>query len=175
MNFPEGCKDANDVLLKHGSLELVSCFDHAKPYPLEGVSKASDSRKEIHNLYNHGMPKGEVIGYKEFDKLMTWRPSEFTLVTGVPGHGKSSFVDQVIVELARQGWKFGIFSAEKQPIKVHVAELIEKYSGKKFGKGSSTNLQPEELDPAIDFVNKHFYFINLKDNDLTVEGILNKG
>ena len=84
VNFPEGCKDANDVLLKHGSLELVSCFDHAKPYPLEGVSKASDSRKEIHYLYNHGMAKGVVIGYNEFDKLMTWRPSEFTLVTGVP-------------------------------------------------------------------------------------------
>jgi twinkle protein len=175
VNFPDGCKDANDVLLKHGSFELIKCIDSAKPFPLEGVSKASDSRKEIHNLYNHGMPKGDEIGYKEFDQLMSWRPSEFTLVTGVPGHGKSSFVDQVIVELARQGWKFGIFSAEKQPIKVHVAELIEKYTGKRFGKGSVDNLQPHELDPAIDFVNKHFFFINLKDNDLTVEGILNKG
>jgi len=175
VSFPEGCKDANDVLLKHGSAELVKCLDQAKPYPLEGISKANDARKEIHNLYDYGMPKGEEIGYKEFDKLMTWRPSEFTLVTGVPGHGKSSFVDQVIVELAKKGWKFGIFSAEKQPIKVHVAELIEKYAGKKFGRGASTNLTKEELDPAIDFINKHFFFINLKDNDLTVEGILNKG
>lgn len=176
VDFPEGCKDANDVLLTHGSKVLVDCINQAKPFPLEGVSKASDSRKEIHNLYNHGMPQGDMIGYQEFDKLMSWRPSEFTLVTGVPGHGKSSFVDQVIVELAKKhGWKFGIFSAEKQPIKVHVAELIEKYSGKKFGKGGVDSLQPEELDPAIDFVNNHFYFINLKDNDLTVEGILNKG
>lgn len=175
VNFPDDCKDANDVLLKHGSEELVRCVDSAKPYPLEGVSKASDSRKEIHDLYNYGMPQGDMIGYKNFDKLMSWRPSEFTLVTGVPGHGKSSFVDQVVVELAKKGWKFGVFSAEKQPIKVHVAELIEKYAGKKFGKGAVTNLQPEELDPAIDFINKHFFFINLKDNDLTVEGILNKG
>jgi twinkle protein len=175
VTFPDDCKDANDVLLKHGSEELVRCIDSAKPYPLEGVSKASDSRKEIHDLYNYGMPQGDTIGYNNFDKLMSWRPSEFTLVTGVPGHGKSSFVDQVVVELAKKGWKFGVFSAEKQPIKVHVAELIEKYAGKKFGKGAVTNLQPEELDPAIDFINKHFFFINLKDNDLTVEGILNKG
>jgi twinkle protein len=175
VNFPEGCKDANDVLLKHGSEVLVKCIDSAKPFPLEGVSKASDSRKEIHNLYNYGMPQGDTIGYNNFDKLMSWRPSEFTLVTGVPGHGKSSFVDQVVIELAKKGWKFGVFSAEKQPIKVHVAELIEKYAGKKFGRGSVDNLQPEELDPAIDFINKHFFFINLKDNDLTVEGILNKG
>lgn len=175
VSFPQGCKDANDVLLKHGSGELVKCLDEAKPYPLEGISKAKDSRKEIHNLYDYGMPKGDTIGYSGFDKLVSWRPSEFTLVTGVPGHGKSSFVDQVIVELAKKGWKFGIFSAEKQPIKVHVAELIEKYAGKKFGAGATTNLQKHELDPAIDFINNHFFFINLKDNDLTVEGILNKG
>ena len=142
VNFPEGCKDANDVLKLDGGAEvLCKCLDSAKPYPLEGISKASDARKEIHDLFDHGMPKGESIGYKNFDKLMTWRPAEFTLVTGVPGHGKSSFVDQIIVELAIKGWKFGIFSAEKQPIKVHVAELIEKYSKKKFGRGRAENLQ----------------------------------
>lgn len=176
VNFPEGCKDANDVLKLDGGAEILCmCLDSAKPYPLEGISKASDSRKEIHDLFDHGMPKGESIGYKNFDKLMTWRPAEFTLVTGVPGHGKSSFVDQIIVELAIKGWKFGIFSAEKQPVKVHVAELIEKYTKKKFGRGRAENLQKAELDPAIDFINSHFFFINLKDNDLTVEGILNKG
>lgn len=175
VEFPEGCKDANDVLLNLGADALMKCLDEARPYPLEGVQKADDQRKEIHHLYNHGMPTGDRIGYDGFDKLMTWRPSEFTLVTGVPGHGKSSFVDQVMIELAKQGWKFGIFSAEKQPIKVHVAELIEKYTHKKFGKGSVHGLQPEQLDPAIDFINEHFYFINLKDNDLTVEGLLNKG
>lgn len=175
VEFPEGCKDANDVLLNLGADALMKCLDEARPYPLEGVQKAEDQRKEIHHLYNHGMPTGDRIGYDGFDKLMTWRPSEFTLVTGVPGHGKSSFVDQVMIELAKQGWKFGIFSAEKQPIKVHVAELIEKYTHKKFGKGSVDGLQPEQLDPAIDFINEHFYFINLKDNDLTVEGLLNKG
>ena len=55
-------------------------------------------------------------------------------------------MDQVIVELAIKGWKFGIFSAEKQPVKVHVAELIEKYTKKKFGRGRAENLQKAELD-----------------------------
>ena len=175
VTYPPDCKDANDVLAFHSGLELVNCIENAKPYPLEGISKASAVKDEVIHLYNHGMPKGTEIGYSNFDKLMTWRPSEFTLVTGVPGHGKSSFVDEIIVRLAKTGWKFGIFSAEKQPIKVHIAELIEKYLGKKFGKGSADGVLEEELEPAIDFINKHFFFINLKDNDLTVEGILNKG
>jgi len=175
VSYPDGCKDANDVLLKFSAEELVKCIEVAKPFPLEGISKAKDVSDEVYHMYNYGMPRGEEIGFDNFDKLLTWRPSEFTLVTGVPGHGKSSFVDEAIVRLAKRGWKFGIFSAEKQPIKVHIAELIEKYLGKPFGKGSSDGVQEHELKPAIDFVNKHFFFINLKDNDLTVEGILNKG
>ena len=84
VNFPDDCKDANDVLLKHGSEELVRCIDSAKPYPLEGVSKASDSRKEIHNLYDYGMPQGETIGYNNFDGLMSWNDSSANAPPGGP-------------------------------------------------------------------------------------------
>lgn len=174
VDYPSDCKDANDVLMKHGAEILVSCYENAKPYPLEGISKAGDVRKEVHNMYNFGMPRGDMLGFQGFDKLLTFRKSEFHLITGVPGHGKSSFVDQIMVILAKRGWKFGIFSAEKQPIKVHVSELIEKLLGKKFGR-KFDDLKEDELDPAIDFINKHFFFINLQDNDLSVEGLLNKG
>tara|TARA_Y100001937_G_scaffold20668_1_gene28821 strand:+ start:3947 stop:5662 length:1716 start_codon:yes stop_codon:yes gene_type:complete len=175
VSYPHDCKDANDVLLNYGSEELIKCIDSAKAYPLEGISKAKDVTDEVLHMYKYGMPKGTSIGFDDFDKLMTWRPSEFSLITGVPGHGKSSFVDEVIVRLAQKGWKFGIFSAEKQPIKVHIAELMEKLLQKPFGKGPNDAMTEDEIGPALDFINKHFFFINLKDNDLTVEGILNKG
>ena len=82
--FPDGCKDANDVLVKHGASELHNCYTAAKQFPLEGIYDVLSIESAIDGLYKNGFPKGLKIGMPEFDQLISWRTGELTTVTGIP-------------------------------------------------------------------------------------------
>jgi twinkle protein len=42
VTWPEGCKDANDVLLKYDATTLRECIEEAKPFPLLGILEVQD-------------------------------------------------------------------------------------------------------------------------------------
>lgn len=84
VNFPEGCKDANEVLIKYGAEKLLECKKNATEYPLEGITTIQDIEEQINNIYLKGYPKGDNIGFEEFDKLLTFRKGEFTVISGAP-------------------------------------------------------------------------------------------
>ena len=55
--------------------------------------------------------KGESTGIDSVDKLFTIAPGQLSVVTGIPGSGKSEFIDQLMINLARNsGWKFAVAS-----------------------------------------------------------------
>jgi len=164
--YPEGCKDINDVLVKFGSIKATEIIRNCKPYPIEGKFDVSDFMDDIGNLYENGFEKGSSIGWDSIDKLYTVRPKEFTIITGIPSHGKSSFLDHTLVNLAKnKGWKFGIFSPENFPFARHVAKLSEIYIGKPFDKHYSGYMSKEELTRAVGFCNDHFHFIMPNEDD----------
>lgn len=101
VRWPEGCKDANEVLLHHGAERLRDCVEAAKPYPLEGVLRVSDLAGDVMALYQEGPQRGALTGWESLDKHYTVRPGEMTIVTGIPSHGKSQFLDALVVNLAR--------------------------------------------------------------------------
>ena len=39
--YPEGCKDANDVLMQKSSIELFESIDQAEPFPVSGLYDAN--------------------------------------------------------------------------------------------------------------------------------------
>jgi twinkle protein len=175
VTYPEGCKDANDVLVRDGKDALRLCLTEAKQYPLEGIMEASEFMPEVWNIYNNGFPKGDKVGFQYFDKLLSFRTGELTTITGTPNAGKSEFMDQLYVRLAaRYGWKFGIYSAENQPLALHFAKLAEKYIGEPFFH-STLKMSKDMVDLATDFINDHFFFIQEDDADLTIDGLLKKG
>tara|TARA_R110000782_G_scaffold4231_1_gene14958 strand:- start:1724 stop:2416 length:693 start_codon:yes stop_codon:yes gene_type:complete len=59
-------------------------------------------------------------------------------------------------------WKFAICSFENPP-HFHIAKLAEKIIGKPFFDGPNQRISNEELDTAIDFIDKHFVFLDQKD------------
>jgi len=80
--WPEDCKDANEVLMKHGAQRLRECIEDAKPFPVEGVFSISDIEDEISNMLEMGMVKGEPTGWESVNTLYTPAPGQWTLVTG---------------------------------------------------------------------------------------------
>jgi twinkle protein len=131
--WPAGCKDANDTLQQYGVDMLRGCIQNATPYPIEGAFGIDDVEAELDKLFTDGMPKGQSTGWHEMDDFLTLLPGQMTIVTGVPSHGKSEWLDALTMNLAEQGWRFGMYSPENHPIHFHLAKLAEKHMGTRFG------------------------------------------
>jgi twinkle protein len=158
--WPDGCKDANDVLMTYGAEALRSCLDEAKPLPIAGAYEVDDFTAELDQLYEVGTPKGLSTGWTAVDRLYSVRPGEWTLVTGIPGHGKSEWLDALTINLASsEGWAFGVCSPENLPVPQHLTKLAEKYIGKPFNPGYNERMSGSEFDVARTWLKRHFAFI----------------
>lgn len=167
------CKDANEYLIKHGIVALEQTINDAKPMPISGIILVSDIYDDVDAYYSRADMRGKLIGMTQFDELVSFEPGQKTIITGIPNHGKSEVLDEIILALnMRHNWKFGVFSPENYPIEIHVAKLAEKIIGKRF-KGPD-KMSPEEKDVAKEYLNDNFFFINPDDENFTLENILDK-
>lgn len=171
VEYPEGCKDANDVLLKYGKDILRKSIRNAKQIPAEGIVSLNDILGKLHLLKEGGIPRGDMLGYPEFDKIFSWKQDEMTVITGAPNSGKSAFLDQCMSLLAQNsGWKFGIISAEKPNIELHIAELMQRSLNKNFW----TEISKDDIEMYADFFDEHFKFLEVDKNELTVDHLIMK-
>ncbi|NPT59067.1 DnaB-like helicase C-terminal domain-containing protein [Paraburkholderia elongata] len=169
--WPKDCKDANEVLLTHGVETLADCIANARALPIEGTYSVDDIIESIFNDYEYGPERGVSTSWAEMDDTYRVMTGEWTLVTGIPGHGKSEWLDALALNLSKHyGWNFGIFSPENQPLKYHVEKLTEKIVGKPFSEGFTERMSFKEMGEALKFVNDHFHFM-LPDYP-TVDGLL---
>lgn len=175
VDFPEGCKDANDVLMKHGKDGVDNLIANCKPWPVAGLYDAEHFFEQIDEIYTHGVGRGASTGYHNVDDLYSIVEGQLTVVTGHPSSGKSEFIDQIMVNLAQErGWKFAICSFENEP-RLHIAKLISKHLQKPFFDGMTPRMTKSELDAGKDFVQSHFSFLYQADGSLSsVDSIIER-
>ncbi|MFA5243689.1 MAG: bifunctional DNA primase/helicase [Pedobacter sp.] len=146
-------KDANEALQNGFKLTL----DTATIFPIEGVFTINDVWDDIEDIYNHGLPAGDKTGDIGLDNHIGFMPGELTMVTGIPGHGKSIYLDQVSVGLAiNSNWSFAVCSPESYPIGFYYTRLIKRILGKKFSK---YNITPGELQEVKDWIADRYNII----------------
>jgi twinkle protein len=166
VTYPEGCKDANDVWLRHGQAGIDAMVADAEPWPIAGLHEAGDFFAAVDTMYDHGLGRGESTGYNSIDDIYTPSPGMLTVVTGHPSSGKSEMIDQIMVNLSRQkGWRHAICSFENDP-SIHISKLISKYMRRPFFTGPTQRISPEELEIGKQFVQEHFSFIQNANGDL---------
>lgn len=106
-------------------------------------------------LRARGITTGKSTGWKALDPYYTVCPGQLCVVTGIPGSGKSEWLDNLAMHLAmRYEMGFAVFSPENYPLELHIQKLTEKYIGKAF-----LSCTDEEIDKALRFLNERFYFI----------------
>lgn len=106
VNYPEGCKDANDVLQQFGVEATLRLITESTPYPISGLYTVANLPPE---------PPLEPLstGWGRLDEfLMIYRPA-LMVVTGIANSGKSTWVNQLAAHLAiLYGWNIAIASFE---------------------------------------------------------------
>lgn len=176
VTWPEDCKDANEVLVKHGKGMLISMVDQARQWPVEGVLTMDDLYGTVDEYYTNGYPEGFIAGIGEFDDLLSFSGGQLTTVTGSPGSGKSEFIDYLSTSLARRHrWKFVVCSFEN-PATIHVTKLMEKFTGLSFSfrKDPTHRMSRDDFNTGIALVDQYFSFLDIAQADVTIAGILSK-
>lgn len=173
LSYEHECKDINELLCKPGcGFEAVHrAVNSAEYVKIDGIFEVADISDELENLYQNGLSKGAIIGHPVFDDLISWVTGRICVVTGIPSHGKSEFLDEIIYRLnLKHKWRVAYFSPENHPLQWHISKVVSKLTGKQFDKD---HLPPKEYDEALDYMNENYFFIAPKDSS-DIEMILSK-
>ena len=165
------CKDANEFMLKYGKEKCIEILNNCKSFPIEGVYSASDFKDDLFSLYENGLQPGMKINVDGLDSKISFELGRLYTVTGIPGHGKSEFVDFIIERLnIEHALKVGYFSPENHPLQLHASKIIEKLTGVKFSKKT---MDMQTFESAYQYVEDNFFFIEPPE-DYKVDTILEK-
>ena len=178
VNFPRiddwQCKDANECLINYDTTVLKECIEYAEEFPVQGLHGVKEFHDAVQNIYDGNEQKAFSTGFKELDKIYKIMPSTFNLITGIPNHGKSNFLDQILLNLAENlDWNFAIFSPEHSTPN-HIRRLLEKRCRKPFDIGMNARISQSELNDGISFLDEHFRFIENTEEIPNIEFILSK-
>jgi twinkle protein len=178
LEYPAGCKDINEVLTNHGVEAVRAVIDAAKPFPVEGLYDVADITADVIELHRDGFQRGLSTGWKSLDAYYTVRPCEMTIVTGMPGSGKSNWLDALMVNLHhRHDWSFALCSPENWPLQRHMASLLEKMKGKPFarmGAFGQPRMDESEVKQTLKALEGAFSFIMPKEDEMTIDAVLSK-
>jgi twinkle protein len=159
-------KDVNDALSAGVKITREWIEGNSRIYPLVGVYDANAYWDDLVYIRKNGFPKG-LKPRQPLGKHIEIHPGYQTIVTGIPGHGKSEFTDQLLIELGiDHNQKGAFFSPENYPSTMHIIKIVEKVYGKRFWDCSLA-----EINSTKEWINNHFWWINPEDG-FTVKNIL---
>jgi|GEM_PF-1702516 len=147
VRFPRGCKDPRDVFEKHGPEALREALDNRRWVAVEGLYEYDDlPPTPPMTVLDVGMPGLEEI----------WKPAlrHLTILTGVPGHGKSTMMVEIMARLADKG-RVVVVAVFENDVKHSLCQKLMRW---KF-MGDPKNASAEQYDKLEDWIRAHFKFI----------------
>ena len=157
-------KDANECLMALGPDILRQKLDGGKTVRPEGDVDMDSVADEMDDIYENGLPKGLAAGMPGLDDILRFQKGRLIVITGLPGSGKSQFLDHLAVNLNfHYGWKFSEFSPEMKPMGQHGLMIASKYLGKHIDKYS---VERSVFEQVRDKVKDVFHFIDPEDYEL---------
>jgi len=155
-----------------GKLDDIPDVENAN---YQSIYSIADVYQEVMQLYDNGLEPGISTGWNNIDKLYTVRKCEMTVITGIPGSGKSTWLDALCVNLNQMHkWKIDFCSPENWPIQRHIANIVEKYTTYPFGRNAQNTerLWRANLDTALKELADQFFFLQPKEEYMHIDAIL---
>lgn len=164
-------KDANELLVSDGIESLQNAVKSAKLIQLPDIYLVNDFRNELNDYFENGMPQGKELGIPELDKIIRWQTGRLGVATGIPGMGKSEFLDFVFTKLnVLYNWPIGYYSPESMPLQLHFSKIFPKFVGKEYRKGI---VNDNERFTGEDYINENVFWVN-PPIDMDIKEILSR-
>lgn len=146
-------KDANEALI--AGEDLHQFLYAAKDIAPDGILTFYDSFDEIYKSLYEKDSDYYSTGWLKLDNLIKLRTGYLMIITGYPSRGKSTFVDNLLINLSkRYGMKHLIASFESTQAK-HYSSLLEMYAESPIYKLIEN--QDNVFGKPYEFISEHFY------------------
>jgi len=167
INFPDGCKDANDWLMRNPDLDntdlerLMKQADRHDSPAITNMLMFDDSAYgEVDMGLSSGWPKLDAI-------IGGIRVGEVTVVSAETGSGKSTFCINFLKNLADQNQGIWINSYEMSPLMTN-----RKFASVVLGKPMKCNaFSASDIRKYKDYLSKKKCYINLTNEHVDVQGL----
>jgi len=161
VNLP--AKDANECLMK--KLPVAESFEDAEVISPETLVSTMYFEENVQELFRMGARLfGTETAWKELDaKLKGWRGGEVTIWSGRNGSGKSTILNQHILDIAGKDVKSCIYSGEMPPER-YLRWAVVQYTG-------NDAPSPAFIKNALMWMDGKIYILNLS-SSVTPEKLL---
>jgi twinkle protein len=108
IEYPEGTKDLNEVLLRSGESGVRDLIERAKDYPVKGLYRLED--------FPEPPPTTSLpVGIHGLDDYFQMTLGTFSVISGWAGHGKTSLLMRMLANLMERGVNVALGSFETLP------------------------------------------------------------
>lgn len=167
MVYPDECRTINDILVKYDAQKVTETITGAKDWPVVGLYRPDEfppipaDLKKVHPT---------TLG-REHNHHLKIMLGKFMVVTGIPGHGKSTWADGLVMNLAKaHGWNVCVCSTEIDN-EEYQEESYHRYLNRPW-----EDVNEDEQKRCAEFYQEHFTFITnntMQDElELTLEKLI---
>lgn len=162
VDWPEGCKDANDLLKSDGPEALLDrVTDGAQQWPVQG----------LYRLFDLPEPAPLTLwrpGFAEWESRVMLAPRTLSVVTGHPGHGKTALWCQIWFQIVRAYGIPACIASFETRAKPHLRRQLRTLLTSKLER----DMNEEEVHKADNWINDRYLFLVHPDQRPTLEWLL---
>lgn len=162
VDWPEGCKDANEFLIKDGPAAVLDLVKNgALQWPVDGLYRLNE------------LPEPAPLtlwypGFAQWERKVMLAPRTLSVATGHPGHGKTAFWGQVWFQIVRQYSVPICVASFETRAKPHLRRQLRTLLKGKLERDMSN----EEKIDADAWINDRYFFMAHKEQRPTLEWFL---
>lgn len=164
VRYPKDCKDLNDALRLYGARGVIQTLGRAQWMAVPGLYRMSE-------LPPLPESRSHRLGMAVLDDHYRLRLGDLTVITGIPGHGKSTWINEICCRMAdTYGWPSMFASFEQRPQSDHRRALRTWFNGKRV-----VHQTPEQIAAADHWIERMFSFVVPdEDDEVTLEWVLER-
>lgn len=164
-------KDANEALL--GGENLKEYIDNAEEISPDGIITFFDRFDDIYNYNFEKDVNFYQTGWRSFDNIVKIRTGYLMIITGYPSRGKSTFVDNMLMNLSKQYGLRHLVASFESIVPTHYNTLLEMYTETPFYKYVRENGDESIFGEPYEFIGGHFFRFDI-DRMWTVDEIIER-
>jgi len=149
-------KDCNDCLINNIPVEKITeCFSTAKEYDPDTLKKAKDFEFEINDLFQNPQKLyGIMTPFEGLNNILRgWREEELTIWSGRNASGKTSIINEVIIDLVRKKHRVVMASLE-MPAKRYLRWMLMNMADKNY-------LDQAEVKENLEKIGDYLFILNV--------------